>query len=173
MVLGTVLWVGIFLSCREKGKTLEQGMAKIEEEGTPVKTIVEIAIESPNHKTLVEAVKKADLVDALANPGPFTVFAPVDEAFKKVPEETLEDLLKPENQGKLQEVLYYHVYVGVLLPEDLEKLVGKKIKMFGGPTFSISKKGKDFYIDGAKILGSARASNGMVYIVDKVLLPSS
>lgn len=81
------------------------------------KDVVKVAAGSKDHTTLVAAIKQAELVDALSNAGPFTVFAPTNEAFDKLPKGTLEDLMKPENKEKLQDILQYHVYVGIIKPE--------------------------------------------------------
>ncbi|MFN3605447.1 MAG: fasciclin domain-containing protein [Leptonema sp. (in: bacteria)] len=160
--------------CKEKGsssKELGGGMASVQDQ-TPVKNIVQIAVGSKDHTTLVEALKAAGLVDALANPGPFTVFAPTNAAFDQVPKDSLQNLLKPENKKDLETVLYHHVFVGVLRKEDLEQNYnGKDLVMFDGTQEKVEIKNKEIYLGGAKVIGDATASNGMVYIVDKVLLP--
>ena len=84
------------------------------------KDVVKVAVGSKDHTTLVAAIKQAELVDALSNAGPFTVFAPTNEAFDKLPKGTLEDLMKPENKAKLQDILQYHVYVGIIKPEMMQ-----------------------------------------------------
>lgn len=132
-------------------------------------TIVHVALNSPNHKTLVDALKAAELVDALANVGPFTVFAPTDEAFSKLPEGTLEELTKPENKEKLASILKYHVTTSALSEMMLQN--GMTLGMANGGKATIKKEGDKILINEANILGSVQASNGMVYVIDKVLLP--
>ena len=133
------------------------------------KDVVKVAASSPDHTTLVKAIQAAELVDALSNAGPFTVFAPTNTAFDQLPAGTLEDLLKPENQGKLKNILYYHVtpakYNIEMLPD------GMKIGMVDvGSTVFTSKDGK-YQINGANILATIQASNGVIYVIDQVLLP--
>ena len=132
------------------------------------KNIVQIAVASTDHSTLVKAVQAANLVDALANNGPFTVFAPTNKAFAAVPADALNDLMKPENKGKLEDVLYDHVYVGVLKTENIED--EKTITLFGGQVVTIKNENGSFTVNGANILGSVPAANGIVYVIDKVLL---
>jgi uncharacterized surface protein with fasciclin (FAS1) repeats len=132
-------------------------------------SIVGIAAGSKDHTTLVAALKAAGLVDALATPGPLTVFAPVNSAFDKLPAGTVETLLKPENLVQLRTILRHHVMVSTYKPEALTD--GLKLSMLdGGPT-TVTRQGSDIFIDGAKVLGSAPASNGIVYIVDAVMVP--
>lgn len=160
--------------CKEKGsssKELGGGMGSVQD-NTSAKNIVQIATSSKDHTTLVEAVKAAGLVDALANPGPFTVFAPTNAAFDQIPKDNLQALLKPENKKQLETVLYHHVFVGVLRKEDLQQNYnGKEITMFDGTTEKFEVKNKEMYLGGAKIVVDIPASNGIVYVVDKVLLP--
>ncbi len=109
----------ILTLCKDQGsssKDLGGGMASIKDE-TSQKNVVQIALESKDHSTLVKAVQAAGLVDSLANPGPFTVFAPTNAAFDQVPKSDLENLLKPENKNQLTTVLYHHVFVGNLKRE--------------------------------------------------------
>lgn len=133
------------------------------------KNVVQVAINSPVHSTLVAAVKSADLVDALSNAGPFTVFAPVNEAFDKLPEGTVENLLKPEQKEQLQDILQFHVAVGVYKLENLRD--GQILGMVNGSNvkFSVSK-GK-VTVNGAQIVASVPASNGIVHVIDAVLIP--
>ena len=115
-----VLILSGFASCTKPAEqssppveTVVAGQSSVEDNESQ-KNIVQIAVASPQHKTLVAALKAASYVDALSNAGPFTVFAPTDDAFGKLPEGTVEDLVKPENISKLQNILEYHVYVGVI-----------------------------------------------------------
>lgn len=135
------------------------------------KDVVKVAAGSKDHTTLVAAIKQAELVDALSNAGPFTVFAPTNEAFDKLPKGTLDDLMKPENREKLKDILQYHVYVGGLstsLMQDgqtLNEVNGKNISIQKSPEGKITINGK------AHILMSIPASNGMIHVIDEVLLP--
>ena len=136
------------------------------------KDIVKVAAGSADHTTLVAAVKKADLVNSLSNAGPFTVFAPTNAAFEKVPKETLNNLLKEENVAQLQDILQYHVSVGVFKPEMLQD--GQSIGQANGSNISISKRdGKIVVNNAANIIATIPASNGIIHVVDAVLLPPS
>lgn len=131
--------------------------------------IVKVAVGSKDHTTLVAAVKAAELVDVLSNAGPFTVFAPVNAAFDALPAGTVDGLLQPEKKADLQNVLQYHVAVAVYNPTMFQD--GQKIEMVNGGIAQISiKEGKTF-INDAELLGNVKASNGIVYVIDKVLLP--
>lgn len=131
--------------------------------------IVQIAVGSPDHTTLVAAVQAAQLVDALSNAGPFTVFAPVNAAFDALPAGTLETLLKPENQGQLKTILYHHVTTSAYTMEMLKD--GEPLGMVDGTRAVVSRRDGQVYLDKARILGSVKASNGMVIVVDAVILP--
>jgi uncharacterized surface protein with fasciclin (FAS1) repeats len=131
--------------------------------------VVKIAVNSPDHTTLVAALKAAEYVDALSNAGPFTVFAPTNEAFGKLPAGTVETLVKPENREKLRTILEYHVYVGVLTENMIRD--GMSINQVSLHNATLGKKDGRMTINGANVLGAARGSNGIVYIIDQVLLP--
>jgi uncharacterized surface protein with fasciclin (FAS1) repeats len=134
------------------------------------KDIVKIAVGSPDHTTLVAALKQADYVNDLSNAGPFTVFAPTNEAFNKLPAGTVESLMKPENKEKLQDILEYHVSVGVFKPEMLQD--GQSINQANLKNISISvKDGKVIINNSATIVASIPASNGIIHVIDAVLLP--
>jgi uncharacterized surface protein with fasciclin (FAS1) repeats len=134
------------------------------------KDVVKIAVGSPAHTTLVAAVKAAELVDVLSNAGPFTVFAPTNEAFDKLPKGTVEDLLKPENKDKLADILQYHVLIGGYPSERFTD--GSTLGTASGGSVKISvKDGKVMINDSATIIGTVEASNGLVHVVDAVLLP--
>ncbi len=135
------------------------------------KTVVKIALDSPDHTTLVAALKAADLVTALANQGPFTVFAPTNAAFEKLPKGTVEELLKPENKTKLRGILYHHVLTSALATSFFKD--GQEMNMFDGSPVKFSRKGNDLYIGEAKVIGSVRGSNGWLHIVDGVILPAT
>lgn len=133
------------------------------------KNVVGIAVGSADHTTLVTAVKAAELVDVLSNAGPFTVFAPTNAAFAALPAGTVEGLLKPEKKGDLQDVLQYHVFVGVLKTEQLRD--GQSIGMVNGGNAKISVKDGKVMINDATVVASVPASNGIVHVIDKVILP--
>lgn len=136
------------------------------------KNVVQVAVGSKDHSTLVTAVKAAELVDALSNAGPFTVFAPTNAAFDKLPAGTVEGLLKPEKKDALTDILQYHVSVGVF-KEDLFQ-DGQSIGQVNGGNITISKKDGKLMVNGvANIIGTVPASNGIVYVIDAVLLPPS
>lgn len=133
------------------------------------KNIVQTAVASPDHKTLVAALKAAEYVDALSNAGPFTVFAPSDAAFEKLPAGTVEELVKPENKLKLQDILEYHVYVGVIRESMLQD--GMTLNQVNGKNVKIAKDGEAVSVNGAKVLGAVQTSNGIIYVLDQVLIP--
>lgn len=134
------------------------------------KNIVQVAVGSKDHKTLVAAVKAADLVDALSNAGPFTVFAPTDEAFSKLPKETLDNLMKPENKAALSNILEYHTYVGVIKTEQMRD--GQKLNQVNLDNIVLGVKDGKVTVNGnAHILASVPCSNGIVHVIDAVLLP--
>lgn len=133
------------------------------------KDLVKVAIGSKDHTTLVTAVQAAELVDVLSNAGPFTVFAPTNEAFNQLPAGTVETLLKPENKEKLQDILQYHVAVAVYKPEMLKD--GQVIGMANSGNITISvKDGKTMVNGKATIIGTVNASNGIIHVIDQVLL---
>jgi uncharacterized surface protein with fasciclin (FAS1) repeats len=134
------------------------------------KDVVKVAAGSKDHTTLVAAVKQAELVDALSNAGPFTVFAPTNAAFDKLPKGTVEDLMKPENKEKLQDILQYHVFVGSLSTELMQD--GQTLNEVNGGNITISKKdGKVVINNSATIIASIPAANGIIHVIDGVLLP--
>jgi uncharacterized surface protein with fasciclin (FAS1) repeats len=131
--------------------------------------IVRVAVSSKDHTTLVAALKAANLVDVLANPGPFTVFAPVNAAFDKLPAGTVDNLLKPENKSQLVSILQHHVTTSA---RDLDAFTdGEDVSMVSAGSEKITKKDGATYIGGAKVIASVHASNGWVHIVDAVLVP--
>ena len=134
------------------------------------KNVVQVAVASKDHTTLVTAIKAASLVDALSNAGPFTVFAPTNEAFALLPAGTVDGLLKPEKKETLTDILQYHVSVGVFKTEAMTD--GQIIGQVNGDNITISKKDGKIIINGnATIVATVPASNGIVYVIDKVLLP--
>ena len=170
----------ISYSCGNTGETA----AASETEVTPVgggqsavqddesqKDVVKVAAGSQDHTTLVAAVKQAELVDALSNAGPFTVFAPTNAAFDKLPKGTVEDLMKPENKAKLQDILQYHVYVGSLKTDYMQD--GQTLNQVNGGNIQVSKSadGKITINNSATIVASVPAANGIVHVIDGVLVP--
>lgn len=150
----------------------------------PSKNIVENAVNSKDHTTLVAAVKAADLVDVLMSEGPFTVFAPTNNAFDKLPKGTVETLVMAENKATLQTILKYHVVSGKWNAKDVAKLIkegkGKaSITTVSGGTLTAWMKGKDIYItdengNSAKVtIADVNQSNGVIHVIDTVLLPKS
>jgi uncharacterized surface protein with fasciclin (FAS1) repeats len=181
LLLCAFLALFIGLSCKNEPKAASdasaasdnqnskvEGQAFIEDDGsTP--NVLNIAIGSEDHTTLVAAVQAADLENALVNAGPLMVFAPTNEAFAALPEGTVDDLLKPENKDALANILKYHVTPGNYSKEFLKKF--KKLGQANDQNVFIEVKGDDVYVGGAKILASVPAGNGIVHVVDKVMLP--
>ncbi len=133
------------------------------------KDIVDTAIAAGNFKTLVAAVQAAGLVDTLKGPGPFTVFAPTDAAFAALPAGTVDDLLKPENKDKLVAILTYHVLPGKVMAADLKE--GMKAKTVQGGEVTITLAGGP-KVNGAPIsTPDIAASNGVIHVIDQVILP--
>ncbi|UCC49300.1 MAG: fasciclin domain-containing protein [Gemmatimonadota bacterium] len=136
------------------------------------KDIVETAVAAGSFKTLVAAVQAAGLVETLKGEGPFTVFAPTDQAFAKLPAGTVEELLEPENRAKLQAILTYHVVPGRLLAEDVVGL--RSAKTAQGQEVTISLKGGEAMVDNARIVQTdIVASNGVIHVIDSVILPKA
>ncbi len=134
------------------------------------KNIVENASNSQDHTTLVAAVKAAGLVETLQGAGPFTVFAPTNEAFGKLPAGTVDNLLKPENKAQLTSVLTYHVVPGALKAADLKD--GQKLKTVQGQELTVSMKDGKVMIDGAVVtIPDVLSSNGVTHVIDAVVLP--
>lgn len=131
--------------------------------------IVQVAIGSKDHTTLVAAVKAAELVDALSNAGPFTVFAPTNAAFAKLPAGTVEGLLVPEKKADLQNILGYHTYVGTLKTEYMQD--GQEFDMVYGGKVKITKKDGKTFVNNSEILASIPTSNGIIHVIVDVLLP--
>jgi len=169
----------LLLSCSDKsgdqqGATVTEqpavrgGQASVVDDKSK-KNIIQIAAASADHTTLAAVVKAAGLADVLANPGPLTVFAPTNAAFEKLPAGTVEELLKPENKAKLAGIITFHAAAGTYKPSDLKD--GETISMATGGNVNIEEKDGIAYVNGAQVLGSVEASNGMVYVIDAVLLP--
>jgi uncharacterized surface protein with fasciclin (FAS1) repeats len=140
--------------------------------GTCDKTVVEVAVKTDGFKTLVAAVKAAGLVETLSGDGPFTVFAPTDEAFAALPAGTVADLLKPENKDKLVSILTYHVVPGKVMAKDVVKL--DKAKTVQGSNVKIKVEDGTVMINNAKVAkADIPCKNGVIHVIDKVILPKS
>lgn len=134
------------------------------------KDVVKVAIGSKDHTTLVAALKQADLVTSLSNAGPFTVFAPTNAAFDKLPAGTVESLMKPEKKDDLQNILQYHVTLSAMKAESFTD--GQTLGMVNGDNVIVSiKNGKVMLNNSAVIIASIPASNGIIHVIDGVLLP--
>jgi len=133
------------------------------------KNIVEVATSAGQFKTLVAAVKAAGLADTLSGPGPFTVFAPTDEAFAKLPKGTVEELMKPENKKKLAGILTYHVVDGKVMAADVKTMEAKTVN---GANAKVKVAGNNVTIDEAKVVKTdIAASNGVIHVIDTVIMP--
>ena len=168
-----------FLSCKQNSEETSTatsttdtevgaGQSAVKDE-TSAPNIVQVASGSKDHTTLVAAVKAAGLVDALSNAGPFTVFAPTNAAFDKLPAGTVEGLLKPEKKGDLENILGYHTYVGNLKTEYMQD--GQEYDMVYGGKVKITKKGDKTFVNGSEILATIPTSNGIIHVIGDVLLP--
>jgi uncharacterized surface protein with fasciclin (FAS1) repeats len=132
--------------------------------------IVETAVAAGSFKTLARALAAADLVGTLSGPGPFTVFAPTDEAFAKLPAGTLDSLLKPENKEKLRRVLTYHVVAGKVMAADVVKVTSAKA--VSGDTITVKSASGMVHVDQARVTkADIAASNGVIHVIDAVILP--
>jgi transforming growth factor-beta-induced protein len=136
----------------------------------PAKDIVDTALSAGSFKTLVAAVQAAGLVDTLKGAGPFTVFAPTDEAFAKLPAGTVEDLLKPENKAKLAAILTYHVVPGNVMAKDVVKL--HSAKTVNGETLTVKTEMGSVMMNNAKVVKTdILCTNGVIHVIDTVVLP--
>ena len=183
VMFGSVLLLLLISGCKDEAKTEtsntdqdttetsesdKTGQAFItDDESTP--NVLNIAIGSPDHTTLVAAVQAAELENVLVNAGPLMVFAPTNEAFAALPEGTVENLLKPENKDALADILKYHVTPGNYSKDSLKKF--KKLGQANNAYVQVEVIDGEPMIGGAKILASVKAGNGIVHVIDKVLLP--
>ena len=167
-----------FAQMKEKEKTVTVGGAPM----YPSKNIVQNAVNSKDHTTLVAAVKAAGLVDTLQSPGPFTVFAPTNDAFAKLPKGTVETLLKPENKAQLTKILTCHVVAANALSSAIKQMIRDDsgmhpVKTVGGCTFTAKLNGdKIVLVDGkgneaSVTIPNVKQSNGVIHVIDTVLLP--
>jgi uncharacterized surface protein with fasciclin (FAS1) repeats len=173
-----VLVMSVIMTTLSFGQTKMVGGAEM----YPTKNIVENAVNSKDHTTLVAAVKAADLVETLSSDGPFTVFAPTNAAFGNLPEGTVETLLKPENKKQLQTVLTYHVIVGKFSASDVVAAIKKgngkaELKTVSGGMVTAMLDGKSVKIKDSKgnvatvTIADVNQSNGVIHVIDTVLLP--
>lgn len=139
--------------------------------GSAGKDIVDTAVEAGTFETLVAAVQAAELVDTLKGDGPFTVFAPTDEAFAALPEGTVEDLLKPENKDQLVAILTYHVVPGKVMSTDLSDDMSAATVQGGDVTIDLDSG--VMVNDASVVAADIEASNGVIHVIDKVILPAS
>ncbi len=164
---------------QSKEKTVSVGGAPM----YPSKNIIQNAVNSKDHTTLVAAVKVAGLVDTLQGPGPFTVFAPTNSAFAKLPKGTVDSLLKPENKDKLTKILTCHVVAANAMSDAIKRMIADDggahpVKTVGGCTFTARLKGDKITIVDGKgnvavvTIANVTQSNGVIHVIDTVLLPS-
>lgn len=175
----TFLLIGSIVACNDSSiKTAENAAPEVVAGGgqeavkddESAKDIVKVAIGSKDHTTLVAALKQADLVTSLSNAGPFTVFAPTNAAFDKLPAGTVEGLMKPEKKDDLQNILQYHVTLAAMKAESFTD--GQVLGMVNGDNVTVSiKDGKVMLNNSAIIVVSIPASNGIIHVIDGVLLP--
>lgn len=144
------------------------GQSAVNDE-TSSPNIVQTASKSKDHTTLVAAVKAAGLVDVLSNAGPFTVFAPTNAAFEKLPRGTVEGLLKPEKKDDLKNILEYHTYVGNLKTDYMQN--GQEYEEVNGGKIKITKVGDKVFVNGSEVIASITTANGMIHVINDVLLP--
>ncbi|MFC4095382.1 fasciclin domain-containing protein [Euzebyella saccharophila] len=183
LVVGSFLMLFLICSCKNEAKpeksntpaatsevtnTEKQGQAFIEDDVSKP-NVLQIAIGSSDHTTLVAAVQAASLENALVNAGPLMVFAPTNAAFDALPAGTVEELLKPENKDALANILKHHVTAGNYDKGFLKKF--KKLGQANDQNTTVEVRGDDVYVGGAKIIASIPAGNGIVHVVDKVILP--
>ena len=174
LILSLLVLGLIFVGCTTDSKEnqIEQSYSKgqsLVSDEISQKNILQVAIGSPDHTTLVAAVQAADLEDVLANAGPLTVFAPNNAAFEKLPDGVVADLLKPENKAKLANIITYHAAPGTYEGNMIKGVMG--IGQATGDKVDVETIEGETFVNGAKILGTVEASNGVVHVIDSVLLP--
>jgi len=164
-----IVWI-ILLALPLSALAGSYGTSKNTSDAMNTTDIVDTAVAAGSFNTLVAAVQAADLEATLRSEGPFTVFAPTDEAFAKLPPGTVEDLLKPENKSKLQAILTYHVVPGKVMASDAAML--KSAKTVNGQSFRITESGGGLMVDKATVVkADIPASNGVIHVIDQVILP--
>lgn len=173
----TAVCAATFTACNEGAKTTEETAtpATVKEEAMPKpaetpKDVVDVAMGSADHTTLVAAVKAAGLVETLKGAGPFTIFAPTNAAFAALPAGTVDGLLKPEKKADLTKILTYHVVSGAIKAADLKD--GQKVKTLQGEELTVSIKDGKVMINGANVTAADLiGTNGVIHVVDAVLMP--
>lgn len=169
LALATVA-TAFLISCGSAPKEETEEEVMTEEVMEAPQTVVDIAVGSPDHTTLVAAVSAAGLVETLNGPGPFTIFAPTNDAFAALPEGTVESLLLPENKDQLTGILTYHVVAGNVMAADLSD--GQVVPTLNGEELTVSIADGKVSINGATVIAADLAgSNGVIHVVDGVLLP--
>lgn len=169
LVLGTI-------GCGGGTSSSSGGSTSAQKDNKPApkeKDIIEAAMANDDFKTLVTAIKAAELVGPLQGEGPFTVFAPTNAAFdKSVPKDKLEELLKPENKDKLAAILKYHVVPAKVMAADALKMDGKEAATLEGSKIKITVKDGSVMVDGAKVVKTdVKCSNGVIHVIDAVIMP--
>ncbi len=176
-----LLLVLTFAGCEKEGGTAQpspttSGAAPVQAAPNPaptrqagLNTVVDVALGSKDHTTLVAALKGAEYVDSLDNAGPFTVFAPTNGAFEKLPAGTVDGLMKPDKKDDLRNILKYHVTVSMYQPKDLKD--GQVLGMANGGKVTVHVKDGKIKVNEANIVATVTATNGVVHVVDGVLLP--
>jgi uncharacterized surface protein with fasciclin (FAS1) repeats len=180
MIISSLILATFFMSACNSNNTTSEPTASettnepsvgqsgvVDETSNP--NIVQVAVSSKDHTTLVTAVKAAELVDALSNAGPFTVFAPTNAAFEKLPAGTVEGLLAPDKKADLANILGYHTYVGALKTEYMND--GQEFDMVYGGKVLITIKDNKTYVNGSEIVASITTANGIIHVINDVLLP--
>ena len=180
--LFSIALLAIMISCNQAAETKADNTSATTDAATVAggqenvqdsdsqKDVVKVAMGSKDHTTLVAALKQAGLVTSLSNAGPFTVFDPTNEAFNKLPAGTVEGLMKDDKKEDLQNILQYHVFMSALSPESFKD--GQTLGMVNGNEVTVSvKDGKTILNNSATIIGTVPASNGIIYVIDGVLLP--
>lgn len=178
LIASSMICMSVLMSCNSSTEQSNQsegatspmtGQSAVKDDQSQ-KNVVQVAIGSPDHATLVKAVQAAELVDVLSNAGPFTVFAPTNAAFDKLPAGTIDKLLKPESKEDLSNILQYHVSLGVFKAESFTD--GQVIGQVNGNDITLSVKDGKVMVNGtAAIIASVPASNGIIHVIDAVLLP--
>jgi uncharacterized surface protein with fasciclin (FAS1) repeats len=182
LIIGSLIAISMVItSCNSGGNENSNAGSDQEKAGTPLagqsgvqddasqKDVVKVAVGSADHTTLVAALQAAGYVDVLSNAGPFTVFAPTNAAFDKLPKGTVEGLVKPEKKADLRNILEYHVYVGKLDQSFFKD--GKQLGMVNGGKVTMGLKDGKVTVNGANIVASVPCSNGIIHVIDAVLLP--
>ena len=177
--LSTVALMSLFTACGSNTQSAstaaetaaQSGGQEAVQDDVSQKDVVKVAVGSKDHTTLVAALKQADLVTALSNAGPFTVFAPTNDAFNKLPAGTVDGLMKEDKKTDLQDMLEYHVTTSALSTDMLQNV--QTLGMVNGGNVTVSVKDGKISLNGssANIIASVRASNGWVHVIDAVLLP--